>query len=106
MQIFIGLIHDKLPYDFMLDDSLAMNSQMKLSQVKSVIVRARISKTGNVMTQAGDFGVSVGHWAYAPGLECNQESAGLSTGIARSENQRISKVKRRDRPLVLDFSEP
>jgi cytochrome c-type biogenesis protein CcmH len=56
---------DKLPYDFMLDDSLAMNSQMKLSQVKSVIVRARISKTGNAMTQAGDFGVSVG--PVAPG---------------------------------------
>jgi len=51
---------DKLPYDFVLDDSLAMNPQMKLSQVKSVMVRARISKTGNAMPQAGDFGVSVG----------------------------------------------
>ena len=51
---------DKLPYDFMLDDSLAMQQQMKLSQVKSVMVRARVSKTGNAMPQAGDFGASVG----------------------------------------------
>jgi len=51
---------DKLPYDFVLDDSLAMNPQMKLSQVTSVMVRARISKTGNAMPQPGDFGASVG----------------------------------------------
>lgn len=51
---------DKLPYDFILDDSLAMNPQMKLSQVTSVMVRARISKTGNAMPQPGDFGASVG----------------------------------------------
>jgi cytochrome c-type biogenesis protein CcmH len=51
---------DKLPYDFVLDDSLAMNPQMKLSQVKSVMVRARISKSGNAMPQAGDFGASLG----------------------------------------------
>jgi len=50
----------KLPYDFVLDDSLAMNPQMKLSQVTSVMVRARISKTGNAVPQAGDFGASVG----------------------------------------------
>ena len=56
---------DKLPYEFMLDDSLAMKQQMKLSQVKSVMVRARVSKTGNAMPQAGDFGVSVG--PVAPG---------------------------------------
>ena len=51
---------DKLPYDFVLDDSLAMNPQMKLSQVTSVMVRARLSKTGNAMPQPGDFGASVG----------------------------------------------
>jgi cytochrome c-type biogenesis protein CcmH len=51
---------DKLPYDFVLDDSLAMNPQMKLSQVTSVMVRARISKTGHAMPQPGDFGASVG----------------------------------------------
>jgi cytochrome c-type biogenesis protein CcmH len=51
---------DKLPYDFVLDDSLAMNPQMKLSQVTAVMVRARISKSGNAMPQAGDFGASVG----------------------------------------------
>ena len=51
---------DKLPYDFVLDDSLAMNPQMKLSQVTSVMVRARISKTGHAMPQPGDCGASVG----------------------------------------------
>jgi hypothetical protein len=37
-----------------------MNPQMKLSQVTSVMVRARISKTGHAMPQPGDFGASVG----------------------------------------------
>ena len=51
---------DRLPYDFVLDDSLAMNPQMTLSKARSVMVRARISKTGNAMPQAGDWGVSIG----------------------------------------------
>jgi len=44
----------ELPLDFTLDDSLAMNPQMKLSRFKEVVVGARISKTGNAMPQSGD----------------------------------------------------
>ena len=51
---------DKLPYDFVLDDSMAMNPQMKLSHISSVMVRARISRSGNAMAQPGDLGVSAG----------------------------------------------
>ena len=43
-----------LPLNFTLDDSLAMNPQMKLSKFKEVVVGARISKTGNAMPQSGD----------------------------------------------------
>lgn len=43
-----------LPLDFVLDDSLAMNPQMKLSGFSNVIVSARISKSGNAMPQPGD----------------------------------------------------
>ena len=51
---------DKLPYDFVLDDSMAMNPQMKLSHISAVMVRARISRSGNAMAQPGDLGVSAG----------------------------------------------
>ncbi len=48
-----------MPFDFTLDDSLAMNPSLKLSSVPEVIVSARISKTGDAMPQAGDLqGVS------------------------------------------------
>jgi len=43
-----------IPFDFTLDDSLAMNPSMKLSAFPQVIVGARISKTGNAMPQPGD----------------------------------------------------
>jgi cytochrome c-type biogenesis protein CcmH len=43
-----------LPLEFTLDDSLAMNPEMKLSRFNEVIVGARISKTGNAMPQSGD----------------------------------------------------
>ena len=48
-----------LPLEFVLDDSLAMNPQMKLSGFRDVVVSARISKSGNAMPQPGDLeGVS------------------------------------------------
>ena len=43
-----------IPFDFTLDDSLAMNPSMKISSVPQVIIGARISKTGNAMPQPGD----------------------------------------------------
>ncbi len=44
----------ELPLKFSLDDSLAMAPMMKLSNFKTVIVGARISKSGNAMPQKGD----------------------------------------------------
>jgi len=44
----------ELPITFTLDDSMAMASEMKLSKFGSVIVEARVSKSGNAMPQAGD----------------------------------------------------
>ena len=49
----------QLPYDFVLDDSTAMNPNVKLSGMDEVTVRARISKTGNAAAQPNDLGVSV-----------------------------------------------
>ena len=43
-----------LPFDFKLDDAMAMSPQTKLSSVPTVIVGARISKSGNAIAQAGD----------------------------------------------------
>ncbi len=43
-----------LPLDFSLDDSMAMNPAMKLSDFPQVVVGARISKSGNAMPQPGD----------------------------------------------------
>ena len=50
---------DKLPFDFVLDDSTAMNPSAKLSSMDEVTVRVRISKSGQAMAQAGDYGVSL-----------------------------------------------
>ena len=65
-----------LPLQFTLDDQMAMSDAARLSGVKSVMVGARISKSGNAMPQVGDLqgmigAVSVG----ATGLkvEINQE---------------------------------
>jgi cytochrome c-type biogenesis protein CcmH len=46
-----------IPFDFTLDDSLAMNPSMRLSSVPKVVVGARVSKTGNAMPQPGDLEV-------------------------------------------------
>ncbi len=43
-----------LPLDFEMDDSHAMNPQMKLSNFSDIVVSARISKSGNAMPQPGD----------------------------------------------------
>jgi len=46
-----------IPFDFTLDDTLAMNPSMKLSSVPKVIVGARVSKSGNAIPQPGDLEV-------------------------------------------------
>lgn len=43
-----------LPFDFTLDDSLAMSPQARLSEASRVIVGARISRSGSATPQAGD----------------------------------------------------
>lgn len=49
-----------LPFEFTLDDSLAMSPAARLSSTPRVVVGARISKSGNAMAQAGDLQGSVG----------------------------------------------
>ena len=43
-----------LPFTFTLDDSSAMSPEMKLSRFPSVIVGARISRSGEALPRAGD----------------------------------------------------
>ena len=50
---------DKLPLDFVLDDSMAMSPSAKLTGMAEVTVRVRISKSGQATAQAGDYGVSL-----------------------------------------------
>jgi cytochrome c-type biogenesis protein CcmH len=50
---------DKLPLDFVLDDTTAMNPSVKLSSMDEVTVRVRISKSGQATAQVGDYGVSL-----------------------------------------------
>ncbi len=43
-----------LPLDFKLDDSLAMSPDFKLSGQKTVLLQARVSRSGQAMPQSGD----------------------------------------------------
>ena len=47
----------ELPFDFTLDDSMAMSPAARLSSSAQVVVGARISKSGNAMPQPGDLQV-------------------------------------------------
>ena len=49
-----------LPLQFTLDDSTAMSPAAKISGVSSVVVSARISKTGEAFPQAGDLSGQTG----------------------------------------------
>ncbi|MDX9740366.1 MAG: c-type cytochrome biogenesis protein CcmI [Gammaproteobacteria bacterium] len=44
----------EFPFEFTLDDSLAMDASMSLSRFEEVVVLARISRSGGAMTQSGD----------------------------------------------------
>ncbi|MBI5462250.1 MAG: c-type cytochrome biogenesis protein CcmI, partial [Gammaproteobacteria bacterium] len=43
-----------LPYEFVLDDSLAMQPQLKLSGFEQVMLGARVSRSGTVTQQPGE----------------------------------------------------
>jgi cytochrome c-type biogenesis protein CcmH len=59
-----------LPFDFRLDDSLAMSPATRLSTAQRVVVGARISKSGQAMPQPGDLeGLSAPVGVGASGLK-------------------------------------
>ena len=64
LAVFRAKVKD-LPLRFRLDDSMAMTPTMKISDMKQVIVAARISKSGNAITQPGDLSGEIG--PVAPG---------------------------------------
>jgi cytochrome c-type biogenesis protein CcmH len=49
-----------LPMDFVLDDSLSMSPDLKLSSVKRVFVTARVSRAGSATPQSGDLQGKIG----------------------------------------------
>jgi cytochrome c-type biogenesis protein CcmH len=50
----------QLPLNFTLDDSTAMTPDRKLSAAGEVMVKVRVSKSGNAMPQSGDLSVRLG----------------------------------------------
>ena len=56
-----------LPFKFTLDDSMAMQPQLKLSGFEQVVVVARVSKSGTPMAQSGDLQGLTG--AIKPGIK-------------------------------------
>jgi cytochrome c-type biogenesis protein CcmH len=44
-----------LPLEFTLDDSMAMQPQLKLSGFEQLVVVARVAKSGGPVAQPGDF---------------------------------------------------
>jgi len=60
----------ELPFSFTLDDSMAMAAGAKISAHASVVVAARISKSGNATPGKGDIeGVSAAHAPGASGID-------------------------------------
>ncbi len=45
----------QLPYSFKLDDSMSMAPNVRLSSAKSVLIGARVSRTGEALAKPGDF---------------------------------------------------
>jgi cytochrome c-type biogenesis protein CcmH len=66
LAVFRAAVKD-LPLRFKLDDTMAMTPTMKISSMKQVIVAARISKSGNAITQPGDLSGETG--PVAPGTK-------------------------------------
>lgn len=61
-----------LPFQFTLDDTTSMSPQMKVSNFDQVVVIARVSKSGNAMSQSGDLvGMSTTIKPGATGLKLN-----------------------------------
>ena len=59
-----------LPIEFVLDDSMSMRPQIKISNFAQVVVAARISKSGGAVTRVGDYeGVSAPVKPGTKGLE-------------------------------------
>lgn len=63
----VRLTADNLPASFLLDDSMSMSPNYRLSQQKTVVIGARLSKSGDAQPRAGDLeGFSA---AVAPGTK-------------------------------------
>ena len=45
----------RLPYEFKLDDSMSMMPTARLSSAKSVVIGARLSRSGDAGAKPGDF---------------------------------------------------